>query len=70
MPTITNSIPDTLTNDKVSKSHKRAIQPRGEVTYQPLCTICYTEHDLLTIRRLSGDIRLCRKHARALLGVS
>ena len=43
---------------------------RGEAKYYNICVACRTPKTkrLITIRRASGDLHLCRKHARAYLG--
>ena len=63
-------IPKTLKKGK-GKSYKNQTNNRGRregITYRNVCQYCNETRHLTRIRRASGDLHLCREHARAILG--
>ncbi len=52
-----------------AKQSVTRIQGRGEVRYKNVCAVCTLPNDkkLIRIRRASGDIYLCHKHARGII---
>ena len=58
------------TKSKIQQVNQRLTGRTRKVKYYNICVACRTPKTkrLITIRRASGDLHLCRKHARAYLG--